>query len=509
MNVYLGIDLGTSCVKVAFLTENGEIPALGSCDVHLSLPAPGYAEQNPREWWTATREAVAQAKKKCPEAEISGIGISGQMLGSVLLDKEGELTDQCIIWLDQRADEENEEIKASLGLDKILDVTANYPLVSYWAPKILWLKKHKPEVYRKTAHILFPKDYLKYKLTGVIDIDVTDATGTGLFNTAKREWENDFFGKLDIGRNLVPDHVSESTDVIGKVTHEAAEFLDIPEGIPVVGSGGDQMCGAVGLGIVEEGKIASTIGTSGCVFSYSSKCVTDKEPRALLSYCHSVPGSWCVYGCTLSAGGSLRWLRDTVFEGGQRDYEFMTSLAEKSRPGSEGLIFLPYLNGERTPHPDPNARGVYFGMSIRHTKGDMVRSVMEGVAYSLRDTIEILREKGVQVKEVRAAGGGAVSPLWRQIQADIFSAQVVTTNVKEAPATGAAMMAAVGAGAFKNLKEAAEKIIKIETTTTPIKENVEIYDDFYETYQRLYDSLKDLYEIQAKKVEKWTRKTNQ
>lgn len=503
MDTYLGIDLGTSCVKVAFLTADGCIVALGSGDVNLNLPAPGFAEQNPEEWWSAAREAIAQAKEKCTEADIKGIGISGQMLGSVLLDKEGQLVDQCIIWLDQRADEENEYIKEVLGLENILDLTSNYPLVSYWAPKILWLKKHKPEIYKRTAHILFPKDYLKYKLTGVLDIDVTDAAGTGLFHTGKRCWEDSFFEKLGIDRTLVPEHVSESTDVIGTVTREAAEFLQIPENIPVVGSGGDQMCGAVGLGIVEEGKIASTIGTSGCIFSYSSKCVTDKEPRALLSYCHSVPGSWCVYGCTLSAGGSLRWLRDTIFEGSEQDYGFMTSLAEKSKPGAEGLVFLPYLNGERTPHPDPNARGVYFGMSIRHAKGDLVRSVMEGVAYSLRDAVEILREKGIEVNEVRAAGGGAVSPLWRQIQADVFHAKVVTTNVKEAPATGAAMMAAVGTGIFADLKEAADKVIKIETVTEPIKKNVELYDDFYETYQKLYKSLKELYEIQAKKVEKW------
>ena len=503
MEVYLGIDLGTSCVKAAFLNKDGSIPALGSCDVELHLPAPGFAEQNPLEWWEAARNAVAQAKASCQDAEIKGIGISGQMVGSVLLDAEGELTDECIIWLDQRADAENEEIKEILGLDQILEITANFPLVSYWAPKLLWLKKHKPDIYAKTEHVLFPKDYLKYKLTGIYDIDVTDATASGLFNTAERKWEDSLFEKLNIRRSLVPDSVSESTDIIGYVTQEAAEFLGIPAGIPVVGSGGDQNCGAVGLGIVEEGQVASTIGTSGCVFSYSGNCVTDYEPRALLSYCHSVPGSWCIYGCTLSAGGSLRWLRDVIFSGEEQNYNYMTSLAEKVKPGCEGLVFLPYLNGERTPHPDPNARGVFFGMSIRHTQGDLVRAVMEGVAYSLRDTIEIMRDKGISIKEIRAAGGGAVSPLWRQIQADIFHAKVVTTNVKEAPATGAAMMAAVGTGAFKDLKEAADSIIKVETVTEPIEKNMAVYDDFYETYCALYDSLKDLYASQAMKVTKW------
>lgn len=505
MDIYLGIDMGTSCVKVVFLNGQGEIMALGSSDIQLNFPAPGHAQQDPIDWWEAAKIAVAQAKKICPDAQIRGVGVSGQMLGSVLLDEDGNLADECMIWLDQRASQENEEIKELLGLAHILDVTANYPLVSYWAPKLLWLKKNRPSVYENTEHVLFPKDYLKYKLTGIMDIDVTDAAGTGLFNTARRTWDYELFDCLGIRRTLVPEHVSESTDIIGKVTKEVAEYLGIPSDIPVVGGGGDQMCGAVGLGIIGEGQIASTIGTSGCVFSYSKACVTDRESRALLSYCHSVPGSWCVYGCTLSAGGSLRWLWDTMFERKERDYAFITSLAEKAEPGAEGLIFLPYLNGERTPHPDPNARGVFFGISVRHKKGDLVRSVMEGVAYSLRDTIEILREKGISVKEVRAAGGGALSSLWRQIQADVFHAKVITTNVKEASATGAAMMAAVGAGAYRDLREAADSIIRIETVTDPTEENMRRYDDYYETYRSLYGTLQKTFAEQARKVAKWKK----
>lgn len=498
MKVYLGIDLGTSCVKVAFLNEQGEIAALGSCDVALNLPKPGYAQQDPEEWWSAARTAICQAKKKCPQAVVSGIGISGQMLGSVLLDEEKKPLDECIIWLDQRADIENEEIKELLGPDKILDVTANYPLVSYWAPKLLWIRKNQPELYAKIRHVLFPKDYMKYKLTGNLDIDVTDATGTMLFDTGKRIWDYELFDRLGIDRSFVPEKVSESTDVIGYVTKEAAEYLDIPEEIPVVSGGGDQMCGAIGLGIVSEGKVGSTIGTSGCVFSYSSKCVTDREPRALLSYCHSVPGSWCVYGCTLSAGGSFRWLKDTVFT--ENSFDEMTAMAQQAAPGSEGLIFLPYLNGERTPHPNPDARGVFFGMSIRHGKPEIARSVMEGVTYSLRDTIEILREKGVLVNEVIASGGGAASELWRQIQADIFKARVITTNVKEAPATGAAMLAAVGAGAFADLEEAAKCVVKTVTVTEPDQERMSCYDDYYAVYQTLYPVLESSWKQLAEVV---------
>ncbi|MBQ6599947.1 MAG: xylulokinase, partial [Lentisphaeria bacterium] len=361
-------------------------------------------------------------------------------------------------------------------------------------------------VYGKIAHVLFPKDYLKWKLTGVLDIDVTDAPATGLFNTAKRTWEDDIFTKLDIDRSFVPAGASESTDIIGYVTAEAAEFLGIPKGIPVVGGGGDQLCGACGLGVVDTGIVSSTIGTSGCVFSYSPHCVIDRKPRALLSYCHSVPGSWCVFGCTLMSGGSLRWLRDTMMPGA--GYDEMTALAEKAQPGSEGLVFLPYLNGERTPHPDPNARGVFFGLSARHGRGELIRSVMEGVAYSLCDTVGILREQSVPVSEIRAAGGGAVSPLWRQIQADIFRTTVVTTNVVESPATGAAMMAAVGAGSFSSLKEASDAVVRITSRTEPNDFNMRVYEDYYETYRALYDSLQPHFTAQARKVERWNDKSN-
>ena len=233
MKVYLGIDLGTSCVKVVFLNEQGDITAIGSCDVSLHMPKPGHAQQNPLEWWNAIREAVAQAKEKCSHAVVSGIGISGQMLGSVLLDEDKKLLDECIIWLDQRADEENDEIQELLGVDKILDVTANYPLVSYWAPKLFWIRRHQPELYAKIRYVLFPKDFIKFKLTGELNIDVTDATGTMLFDTEKRVWDYDLFDCMNIDRNLVPEHVSESTDIVGYVTKEAAEYLGIPEGIPV------------------------------------------------------------------------------------------------------------------------------------------------------------------------------------------------------------------------------------------------------------------------------------
>jgi len=512
MEAFLGIDLGTSAVKTVILDKAGHMLGEGSHDLSLSMPRPGFAEQNPEEWWQATVLATRQAAAACPPGTaVRGIGVSGQMLGSVLLDGNNRLMDSSIIWMDQRSSEEVEEIVEKLGMDPILDATANYPLVSYWAPKLLWLRKHKPEVYSRIHTVLFPKDYLKYRMTGAVDIDVTDATGTMLFNTGKRQWEWPLFDLLGIPRSIVPQKASESADVIGALSAKAADEMGLAAGIPVVGGGGDQMCGAVALGVVRPGVVSSIIGTSGTVFSYSESCITDRQPRAALSYCHSVPGSWCVFGCTLGAGSSYQWLRNTVFNdpGAQWDrkgmsaYEYMNGRAEEAVPGCEGLVFLPYMNGERTPYPDPFARGVFFGLSARHGLNEICRSVMEGVAYSLRDTIEILREYGVRTHEIRASGGGARSKLWLQIQADVFDADICTTNITETPSAGAAILASVGAGAFESVARAADAIVKVVSTTKPMAEQTKRYADYYETYRALYPALKDVYAGHARKVERW------
>lgn len=503
MDIILGIDIGTSCVKVAALSSAGNVEAIGRGDLQVKLPKTGYAQQNPETWWEGTRTAIEQVHRQKPGMSVKGIGISGQMLGSVLLDEKGEVIEDCIIWMDQRAHSERDYIEQQLGTEQILNITSNDPLVSYWAPKLLWLKENKPKVYSRIAQVLFPKDYMKYMLTGVYDIDVTDAAGTMLFDTKKRQWAWELFEKLSIPRYFVPEQVSESTDVIGYITEEAAKYLGISSGIPVVAGGGDQMCGAVGLGIVEKGKVASMIGTSGCVFSFSERCITDYGKHALLSYCHSVPGTWCVYGCTLSAGGSYQWLKASVFQN-EQTYEEMNQLAESISPGSEGLLFLPYLNGERTPYPDPYARGVFFGLSTRHDKAAMCRSVMEGVTFSLRDTIEILREQNVAVEQICAAGGGAESQLWLQIQADIFGKPIVVTNIKETPATGAAMLAAVGVGWYPDLKKASESIVKIQFQIEPNSQNMEAYNEYYKVYRQLYGALKPLFKQQAVNVNTWS-----
>lgn len=512
MKAFLGIDLGTSAVKAILMAEDGAILATGSTDFPLVIPKPGYAEQDPGLWWQGTAAAVRSALAAAPAAtEVAGIGLSGQMVGSVLMDKNGVADPQCIIWMDQRASEQRDAMESSLSLDWILDRTANFPLVSLWAPKLAWLRANDPERYARIDKVLFPKDYIKYRLTGAYDIDVTDATASMLFNTAKRAWDDELFAALDIPRGFVPSSLSESTDVVGRVRPEAARECGLPAGIPVVGGGGDQMCGAVGLGVVRRGVVSSTIGTSGCVFSFSDACVVDRQPRALLSYCHSVPGTWCVYGCTLSAGGAYQWLADAWFRNeivrwdtaGEGVYAFMDREAARAAPGCEGLVFLPYLTGERTPHPDPYARGVFFGLSRRTSAGDMCRAVMEGVTYSLRDTVEILREYGVPVDSVRAAGGGAASELWLQMQADILGAGVAVTNVEEAPAVGAAILAAVGTGAYATVAEAADAIVKVVREYRPDENRAALYNDYYETYRALYPALRSLFAAQAAKVERF------
>jgi len=509
MRVYLGIDLGTGSVKALLLTENGTVLGAGSSQLTVTVPKAGYAVQSPQDWWNGTVAATRQALASCDKPpEVAAVGISGQMVGSVLMDNAGNADDECIIWMDQRAVKQRDSIVQSLGMDAIIDKTANFPLVSLWAPKLLWLRENEPEKYENTDKVLFPKDYIKYRLTGEYDIDVTDASATILFNTAKRRWEEAFFKTLDIPFDFVKKTVSESADVIGVVREKAALELGITKGTLVVSGGGDQICSAAGLGVVRSGVVSSVIGTSGCVFAYSDTCITERKGRALLSNCHCMPAAWSIFGCTLAAGGSYRWLHDTLFCNEaiteKNMYTKMNSLAEQAKPGCEGLLYLPYLSGERTPHADPLARGVFFGLSHRHGAPEFCRAVMEGVTYSLRDTVEIFREFGISVTQVRASGGGSESDLWRQMQADIFGAQVVVTNIRESAATGAAMLAAVGVGDYSDMQEAADDIVRVVGRHEPNPAHMHMYDDYFETYRALYPALRPIYAMQAEKVEKYT-----
>ncbi len=513
MKSFLGIDAGTSGVKAVVLSGDGRVLGIGHKECDVITPHPQWAEQDPRDWWNACRHAVKTAVQKSGvSAEIEAVGLTAQMLGTTCLDEKLNPIDNCIIWLDQRATEERDYVENILETEKMLGITANYPLTGYWAPKLLWLRKNRPEEYKKIHKVVFTKDYLRLMLTGVLATEVSDASGSFLFDVFNRRWSDELFALLDIPRSIVPETLFESCEIAGYLKADVANELGLKAGIPVIAGGGDQTAGGIGNGIVREGVVSATIGTSGVVFAAMNRCIADKYPRAALSFCHSVSGMWCLFGCTLGAGGSFKWLRDTVFaeekaiceKQGLDVYNKMTQLASQSSPGSGGLCFLPYLNGERTPYPDPNASGVFFGLTYRHGLPEMCRSVMEGVTFSLRDTIEILKEYGINVTEVRASGGGAKSPLWRQMQADIYNAAVLTTNLEEGPSAGAAIMAAVGSGSFKSVQQACDHIIKITSRTEPDSKNVRIYNDFYQTYRALYPLLKEQYAIQTGYVKKWS-----
>ncbi|MDL2236434.1 xylulokinase [Christensenellaceae bacterium OttesenSCG-928-K19] len=512
MLYFMGIDAGTSGVKVIIIDEAGKICGMGYHECDVITPRPGWAEQSPLTWWEACDIAVQQAvaNSGCG-MEVAGIGFSGQMQGTAFLDKNLEPVDNCIIWLDQRAGKEVEEINALLPDNEAFDITANGCLNSFWAPKILWLKKNLPESYERVHKVVFAKDYIRYRMTGEIATEVSDASLSFLMNVPERKWADEVFQKLSIPKEIAPERLLESQDVAGYLKKDIAERWGMKEGIPVVAGGGDQPAGGVGTGIVRNGVIGATIGTSGVVFVCTDKPLIDKEGRAFMTMAHSLPDKWCSLGLILTAGGAFKWVRDTLFAdkkaaceaAGMDVYDTMTELAAQSSPGSEGLTFLPYLNGEKTPISDHNARGTFFGLSLRHGMPELCRSVMEGVTFAMRDTIEICRDFDLQITEVRANGGGAKSALWRQMQADIYNEQVVTMNLEEGPAAGGAIMAAVGAGHFASIQEACDTLLKKTSTTEPIAENVKIYNDYYQTYKSLYPALKDNFKKQADIVEKY------
>ena len=514
MKYFLGINSGTSGVKAIVVGEDGSSAGIGYEEFDVFTEKPMWAEQDPADWWHACKNTIKEAVHLSGLGkDIHGIGVTGQMLGSTLLDKDNNTIGNCILWLDQRAVDEVDWLYQTAGVEFLLEKTANIPLTGYWAPKLMWVKKHQPELFDQVAQVIFPKDYIKFKLTGEISLDVTDASGSYLFDVANRKWSDEMFELCGLPRDIVSDNVLESQDVAGYLRNDVAVELGLTPGIPVVGGAGDQPACGLGSGVYKEGIVSATIGTSGVVYAAANKPIPDVNQAAALSFCHSVPDTWSLFGCTLAAGGSFKWLRDTVFAD-QRDamkaegkdvYSLMTELASKAHVGSEGLVFLPYLNGERTPYPDPYAKGVFFGLSYRHGLPEMTRSVMEGVTFSLRDTIELLRDVDVKVSEVRASGGGAKSKLWLQMQADIYNASIVTTNISETGCVGAAMLAAIGAKHYKDAEEACSQVIKPISVTEPDLDQVEIYEDFYQTYRSLYGTLKESFSHQAKIVDKWMK----
>ena len=506
MNYLLGVDLGTSGTKTVLFDTAGNVMASETVEYPMYQPQNGWAEQDPRDWWNATAvttKAVIEESGVDP-ADIKGVGISGQMHGLVMLDKAGQVLRRSIIWCDQRTAQECEEITRRVGKERLIAITANPALTGFTASKILWVRNHEPEIYAQCAHILLPKDYVRYMLTGEFATEVSDASGMQLLDVPNRCWSDEVLEKLEIDKSLLAK-VYESPEVTGTITKEAAALTGLKEGTPVVGGAGDNAAAAVGTGVVEDGKAFVTIGTSGVVFAHTSDISIDPKGR-VHTFCCAVPGCWHVMGVTQGAGLSLKWYRDNFCQAemetakgmGKDPYFLMDQQAERVPIGCNKLLYLPYLMGERTPHLDPDCRGVFFGLSAIHTKYDMLRAVMEGVTFSQRDSVEILREMGVDLKEMLACGGGGSSPLWRQMLADTFNCEVKTVVSKEGPALGVAILAGVGAGIYKSVEEGCRAVIRTNPPQPPIAENVPQYEKFYQIYRSLYPALKDSYQQLAK-----------
>ncbi|MCX7710072.1 MAG: xylulokinase [Clostridia bacterium] len=501
MAFLLGIDIGTSGTKTVLFDEKGNTVASALQEYPLYQPNLGWAEQDPEDWWKATYLTIREVlhKSGVNPQEVKGIGLSGQMHGAVLLDKDNNVLRKAIIWCDQRSAAECDQITAAIGRERLIEITANPALTGFTASKVLWVKNNEPEVFANVKKILLPKDYIRFRLTGEFATEVSDASGMQFMDIPKRQWSREVLDKLGIDRSMLGE-VYESQEVSGKVHRSAAELTGLQEGTPVVGGAGDQAAGAVGNGIVKPGVISSTIGTSGVVFAFSENISIDPKGR-VHTFCHAVPNTWHVMGVTQGAGLSLKWFRDnfcieekrTAELMGIDPYILMDQEAERISAGCNGLIYLPYLMGERTPHLDPNAKGVFFGLSAMHEKQHFIRAVMEGVVYSLKDCLEIIKEMGVDVSEVRASGGGGKSKIWRQMQADAFGTEITTINSSEGGALGVAILAGVGVGIYDSVVQACEEVIKVKTRQNPDQALHAKYQQFYSIYGRLYNSLKKDY----------------
>jgi xylulokinase len=491
MAYFMGIDVSTTGVKALIIDQQGIVIGTANTEQPLSTPFPLWSEQDPADWWDGAVKSIRQvlAQTGLASQDIAAVGLTGQMHGLTLLDEKGQVLRPAILWNDQRTGSQCDEIRARLGRSRLIQITGNDALTGFTAPKILWVREHEPEVFKKVRHILLPKDYVRYHLTGGFAVDRADGSGTILFDIRTRDWSPEMLAALEIPLEWLPT-TYEGSQVTGEISAEAARLTGLATGTPVVGGGGDQAAGAVGVGAVEPGIVSLALGTSGVVFATTDGPFIEPEGR-LHAFCHSVPNRWHLMGVMLSAAGSLRWYRDTFAPG--MDYDTLLAPAAQIAPGCEGLLFLPYLTGERTPHPDPLARGSFAGMTIRHSLPYFSRAVLEGVAFGLRDSFELIKSAGSsQIRQVRVSGGGARSSLWRQILADVFNSELVTINTTEGAAYGSALLAGVGAGWWQDVDQACQAGIHITGSTQPVESRVSIYESTYGLYRQLYPALKDL-----------------
>ena len=521
MRYLLGLDIGTSGAKALLCDEGGVVLAAALAEYPLLTPRPLWSEQHPADWWQGARAAVREvlATSGVDAAQVVGLGLTGQMHGAVFLDEVGGVIRPALLWNDQRTATECAEITELVGATRLIELAGNPALTGFQAPKIVWLRNHEPDNYARLAQVLLPKDYIRLLLTGVAGTDASDAAGTLLLDLQTRDYSAEILEKLDIPRAWLPA-VFEGPQVTGTLLPALAAELGLPTGLPVIAGGGDNAAAAVGTGVVRAGVVSSSIGTSGVIFAHADTIALDPQGR-LHTFCHAVPGQYHLMAVILAAGGAFRWWRDTLTVGDfgmtiddrrlpseeneasissnpkskiqnpKLSYDDLTALAATVPPGAEGLLFLPYLTGERTPHLDPLARGAFVGLTSRHTLAHMCRAVMEGVVYAMRDGLEIMRGLGVPITQIRATGGGARSPLWLQMQADIYGAEVATLVAEEGPAYGAALLAGVGAGVFTDVNDAVERCVAVASITQPDAASSARYDTVYAIYHDTYAALRD------------------
>ncbi|HYP29654.1 MAG TPA: xylulokinase [Blastocatellia bacterium] len=488
MSLFLGIDISTTGAKSLVVDGAGRVAASATTQLTLSTPRPLWSEQEPRDWWRGVVESVNRALSQAgvSGADVSAVGLTGQMHGLVLLDGRGEVLRPAILWNDQRCGDECDLIRERLGKERLIQITGNEAVTGFTAPKILWVQRHEPEFYARARHLLLPKDYIRYRLTGGFAMDKADGSGTMLFDLKRRDWSDEVLSALDIPAEWLPP-TFEGPQVTGEVTRDAAEATGLKEGTPVMAGGGDQAAGAVGMGAVRQGIVALTLGTSGVVFAPTESALVEPEGR-LHSFCHALPDRWHFMGVMLSAAGSLQWMRDSLAPGAS--FDELIEEAARVPAGSEGLLFLPYLSGERTPYPDPLARGAWVGLTVRHRRGHLTRAVLEGVAFGLKDSFALIQGAGLgAIEQARVSGGGAKSALWRQILADILSVELAVVNTTEGAAFGAALLAGTGSGAWKDVETACSETVKITGRVSPDARDEDMYLRMYDRYRSLYPAL--------------------
>ena len=491
---WLGIDIGTGGSRALLVDEKGRVTAAVTAPHEdMKMERPLWAEQRPENWWDAAQQAIRAviAESKVKPSNITGLGLSGQMHGLVILDENNDVIRPALIWCDQRSQGQVDWINQTVGRDNVLAFTANPVLTGFTLPKLLWVRDNEPQHFARVRKMLLPKDYIRFKLTGEFASEVSDASGTALFDVVTRKWSTEMVERLKLDAGILP-RVYESSEITGCVTEEAAAATGLPAGTPVAGGGGDQASSAVGNGIVEAGIVSCTLGTSGVVFAHMERPAYDPRGR-VHTFCHAVKGKWHVMGVTQGAGLSLQWFRNQLAPG--TEYDALMAEAATAPCGSQGLFWLPYLMGERTPHLDASARGGWIGVTARHTRADLIRALIEGVSYSQKDCLDLIEAMGAPVESVRVSGGGAKSRFWRQILSDVFGKKVVTLESQEGSAYGAALLAMVGTGAYASVPEACQATIREVDSTSPRPHESQSYARGHEVYRALYPTLKPIYSL--------------